>query len=49
MPGYGFIALHFAHAHSVDGIVLVSPMTPATVSDACVVNVACAVSSVKGL
>src|SRR3954464_7550836 len=40
VPGNGLVALHFAHAQSVLGIVVVAPMVPSGFSDACVVSVA---------
>src|SRR6476661_3704461 len=48
VPGKGFAVEHRAHAQSLDGIVIVDPIFPSIVSDACVVSVAFVVSSVCG-
>src|SRR5262252_9110575 len=40
VPGNGLVALHFAHAQSVLGIVVVAPIVPSGFSEACVVSVA---------
>src|SRR5213593_4485963 len=49
MPGNGFVALHFAHAQSLDGIDGPSVIFPSMVSARCVVSFAFVVSSVIGL
>src|SRR5713101_4093781 len=49
VPGNGLSTLHLAHAQSLLGILVVAPMTPSMLSDACVVSAACVVSRLNGL